>query len=323
MTFFNSKEEVMSIVLTGYGKHKLSVGEFKPEFYAFFDDGIIYDITHTSGQEAQNDIEPRILDNTPYLKPQPYYHGVETEYTKFHDSVKEESVFKQRPFVKPPMVTREKDLLQLQIGSIDIDSIVGPEILFQSLQGNKLTTRTSYSSSFNNNTIPQIDINPYHIMKVLSVSEKSDLRDNLSFDMFSADDQIIIDGFSLGQAITVEEGEIFLQLSEDSINTNENNFMVEFFEIDETSGTEVLIPLKTKPVGEANKVTPTQNFVETYFDVQTDYQVPKNVLCKKLNDLYLNDKSVLLKKKVDCSEFKNHDTRFNIYGDIKKEPENC
>ena len=83
MTFFDSKEEVMSIVLTGYGKHKLSIGEFKPEYYAFFDNGIVYDIEHAGGGESQNDIEPRIVNNTPYLKPQPYYYGVETEYKKF------------------------------------------------------------------------------------------------------------------------------------------------------------------------------------------------------------------------------------------------
>ncbi len=150
MTFFDSKEEVMSIVLTGYGKYKLSIGEFKPEFYAFFDEGIIYDIEHAGGTESQNDIEPRIVENTPYLKPQPYYYGSETEYKKFHASVKEESVQKRRPYISPPVVSREKDMLQLQIGTIDVDALNSPEILIQSLAGNNVESSLAYTSSFNN-----------------------------------------------------------------------------------------------------------------------------------------------------------------------------
>ena len=60
MSLFDSKEEVIELVLTGYGKHKLSIGEFDPEFYAFYDDGVIYDISYANGSESQNDIEPRI-----------------------------------------------------------------------------------------------------------------------------------------------------------------------------------------------------------------------------------------------------------------------
>ena len=43
MEFFNRKEEVLDVELTQYGKYLLSVGKFKPSFYAFFDDDVIYD----------------------------------------------------------------------------------------------------------------------------------------------------------------------------------------------------------------------------------------------------------------------------------------
>lgn len=323
MTFFDSKEEVMSIVLTGYGKYKLSIGELKPEYYAFFDDGIMYDIAHAGGSEPQNNIEPRIVTNTPYLKPQPYYYGVETEYKKFHEAVKEESVLEKRQYVRPPIVTREKDMLQMQIGTIDIDSIQSPEILIQSLAGNKISSTTSYSSSFNNNTITQININPDHTMKTLTISQKADLEESLFSDPFQVDDTFIIDGFDLGKGISIKEGEILLQFSEDSIHSNQNNFMVEFFYIDEGTGKEVLLPLKTKPAGEANKVRVNQNFVESFLDIQTDSSIPTSVLCKRLKELYTEEKNVLLKKKIDCSQYENADLRFNIYGDIKKDPENC
>ena len=43
MSFFDSKEEVLDVQLTPYGKHLLSKGLFKPAYYSFHDDGVIYD----------------------------------------------------------------------------------------------------------------------------------------------------------------------------------------------------------------------------------------------------------------------------------------
>ena len=35
MEFFDQKEEVIDVQLTQFGKHLLSKGRFKPEYYAF------------------------------------------------------------------------------------------------------------------------------------------------------------------------------------------------------------------------------------------------------------------------------------------------
>ena len=52
--FSDKKEEVLDIQLTSYGKSLLAKGKFKPEFYCFFDDDILYDTRYTSDEEAQN-----------------------------------------------------------------------------------------------------------------------------------------------------------------------------------------------------------------------------------------------------------------------------
>ena len=81
MQFFDDKQEVMDVILTPFGKHLLSQGRFRPEFYAFFDDDILYDsqwITGSTAAEVQNDIEGRIQQNTPRIKPPSVYTGVET-----------------------------------------------------------------------------------------------------------------------------------------------------------------------------------------------------------------------------------------------------
>ena len=66
----NKKEEVLDIKLTQYGKKLLSIGELNPVYYTFHDEGVIYDSEYASFQEIQNDIEGRILEDTPSLRTQ-------------------------------------------------------------------------------------------------------------------------------------------------------------------------------------------------------------------------------------------------------------
>ncbi len=83
MAFFNKKQEVLDIQLTPYGEDLLSRGKFKPEYYAFFDDDILYDATGSAGiKEHQNDVEPRIQDETPKSKVQYVFSGPEKRTTE-------------------------------------------------------------------------------------------------------------------------------------------------------------------------------------------------------------------------------------------------
>ena len=68
MTFFNKKEDVIDIQLTQFGKDLLARGYFKPAYYQFFDDDILYDSTCAGFTESQNETEDRILLKTPKLK---------------------------------------------------------------------------------------------------------------------------------------------------------------------------------------------------------------------------------------------------------------
>ena len=74
----NKKERVYDLRLTGYARHLLSVGKYKPAYYAFFDDNITYDIKYRRGgldresiaslaPEAQNSVNVRVKDETAYL----------------------------------------------------------------------------------------------------------------------------------------------------------------------------------------------------------------------------------------------------------------
>jgi len=71
MAFFNQKQEVFDIQLTSHGKKLLSEGNLAPEYYAFFDEDILYDARYAgSPNEEQNYIATRIKEETPRLKTQ-------------------------------------------------------------------------------------------------------------------------------------------------------------------------------------------------------------------------------------------------------------
>jgi hypothetical protein len=87
MTFFNKKEDVIEIQLTQYGKHLLSKGKFKPAYYSFFDDDVLYDAEYAGYNEKQNDAQPRIEDITPRTKTQYVFSSREKEVRKLVDHV--------------------------------------------------------------------------------------------------------------------------------------------------------------------------------------------------------------------------------------------
>lgn len=85
MEFFNKKQDVLDVQLTSYGKQLLSRGLFKPVYYAFSDDGVVYDsrwITGSNSDSQQSEIEERIQEETPRLKTQ--YRKVGAERAIFN-----------------------------------------------------------------------------------------------------------------------------------------------------------------------------------------------------------------------------------------------
>ena len=92
MDFFDPKEDVLEVKLTPWGRHKLSKGGFRPTWYAFFDEGILYNsnfarTASAPGGESQNNIQDRILNNTPSLKPLNVTEGIQTAITRRNEAI--------------------------------------------------------------------------------------------------------------------------------------------------------------------------------------------------------------------------------------------
>ena len=70
MKFMDKKEQVLDIKMTPYGEFLLSQGQFKPEYYSFYDDNILYESQYAGYVDSQNNIEPRTQEDTPQLETQ-------------------------------------------------------------------------------------------------------------------------------------------------------------------------------------------------------------------------------------------------------------
>jgi len=154
MTYHNKKEEVLDVQLTSEGRRLLSQGRFKPAYYAFYDDDILYDIAYASGTEIQNLSQDRILDETPYPKTNARFkEAVESGQVNYkngkksNENIKKNKYLKESPFLTP-------------LGSYNSQTQTAPyfEVKVVSNHENGLTTGSAQVLPNAAMTIPQYDI---------------------------------------------------------------------------------------------------------------------------------------------------------------------
>ena len=174
MTFFNRKEDVLDVQLTQFGKHVLSKGVFKPVYYAFFDDDILYDGEYGGLTEQQNDIEDRIK-TTPRMRTQYLFHGAETEINKAVQAQRmgaqeDDSLDRNSPKITLPQPRAEQHYVNiLPMGSAKLGVQESPRWNIFFLDG-KFKEEISYMSASNspNIIIPQINLDLTYQTKAVS-----------------------------------------------------------------------------------------------------------------------------------------------------------
>lgn len=285
MSFFDSKEEIIDIELTNHGKYLLSKGKFKPEFYAFFDDEIIYDSFYADLTESQNSTETRILEETIFVKPQYSFVGAEkrvnsTEILDFYspDSlIKKENSFSTDKFFTPI----------LPLGKSSYDKDYFPAWSVQFINGNgtiekynqRLTGSISGALSFLN--IPQLNLteNSYEI--------KLSSSPNLNENNFVAIGQTP-DGSTYA---FYKESYNLVGIIENNVDDIKDNFDIEVFIKEEISPNEISwkqLNFRKKPTYIKNEIlleTPEDNFlysspelqdssyVEHFFEILVDNEI--------------------------------------------------
>ena len=260
MLFFNKKEEVIDIQLTQFGKSLLARGAFKPEYYQFFDDDILYNSSRAGLEEHQNNSETRIIENTPKLKTQYNTFGVEKSFSiekqKIEEGLRQRLIpidIEADPFVQErillyPLDTQEAENQEIARLSLSLlDQEMEETVSFLSLTGSGIRKN-----------IPQLTVEPRYILK----EDRTDLMEpsmvNLEsfFDLTSR--EII---FADNSKITLEGKNLIINLEEFNVANGVDNFELEIYEIVKRQDKDVLI--RIEDLNEINK----------YFSIKTDEDI--------------------------------------------------
>ncbi len=259
MSFIDPKERVISIELTSFGKKLLSKGKFKPEYYAFMDDDVIYDGAYAGLIEHQNDIQTRIKENTPYNDIQPNVDGIET-------NVKRGEEYQN---------TRDKGFLYSNLlGNSYLNTSYIPSWNIKYLNGS-LSGSVEYLTGSNQSLrIPQLSSSVEYITYVGNNVE------------FTNPNKIFPDG----TMISVKEDYILLEVTEENTRFLNDNFDIEVYKIEEVK--------KSKIPPHRKEIKQTPLFFETdkesqkvgyYLDVLVDNEIDKSIMCKHLSSANKKD----------------------------------
>lgn len=310
MIFFNSKEDVLDIQFTSYGKHLVSEGKFKPAYYSFLDDEIIYDYGYCNISESQNNIQTRIKDNV-RLGTQAIFNGVETNVKKVNKLIRSGII----KFEEGERLYHMLDNLYsfpASLGNSQISTENAPAWKVFYLNG-EITGSVYYiTGSHQLLRIPRMSSSVTYETSVEMTDPVE--TDNSIFAKPSEDRDRI---YSDGSYIHVEEDYLLLDIQEVNSRFTNENFQIEVFEMNENIENKIsgswteLIPLKfvkknkELPIEKRNladELNVNSEFVEYFFDLLVDEEISKDIFCdalrrnKNRKDLFADE---LLKK---CDE---------------------
>jgi hypothetical protein len=243
-SFLDNKEEVIKLELTTYGKKLLAQGQFKPEFYAFFDDGIVYDLAYIGTTENQNSTQGRILDD----------------------------------FISLPLLNIGAKSLSNSLGNSAVDSDYAPSWDLKVLKGN--ISYISQSSSYEEKIFSSSVINYSLELKnsnvfLNTVPNLSNFEFTNGKTLIVKDDYILLDlqQFNVEEEYKNFEVEVFLEDPEAEDNLRQLSFLKKKNNvIDDIIYDDNELPRNFR----ADELT--SNNVELFLDVLVDEEIDRNII---------------------------------------------
>ena len=229
MLFFNKKEEVIDVQLTQYGKHLLSRGSFKPVYYCFFDDDILYDSSKAGFTEHQNDTEVRILEQTPKLKVQHLSYGLKT-FNIAGSAGGKNSEITARESVYFDFNLKNKDLLY-KLANQEVVNQEAPSYNVLFLDSLVADTGSVEYQHFTNSgillNVPQLSSSVgFQLVKdVTNISEKRRISSEDNYDMSSG--KIV---FSDNSNLHITKSSLVVDIEESNVFDGKQNFFLEIYE---------------------------------------------------------------------------------------------
>lgn len=252
MAFLDKKQDVINIKLTRFGKNLLARGFFKPVYYRFFDDGVVYDANRVGISETQNDSESRIFA-APVLEPQPVVLSVERSFDVQQDLIDDAS---RDRFIK---VTKNQDplerdiLLKYPLHSYRGSTSDAPRFELRALSSPFTGSLSYLTSSHYDYNIPQIEMEVNYTYVLNPNPGTSNPNDTTSL----LDEKIV---FQDGTSISLVKKDLILDLEEASSLYGLDNFEVEFYEVKGPGSDDYIL------IEDPEKIF-------QYFDVESDESV--------------------------------------------------
>ena len=312
MTFFNKKEDVLKIELTPHGRKLLSMGKFKPHSYTFLDDDILYDASTNGVTETNSQIKNRILSETPYMKPQTNYKGIDSKKSD-DDNKSEQAIYLQQRI-------GSNNIAQKRAAGWQLTTLLGDiEGSSKALTGSTTLTQP----------IPQIEYEINYTMSLGNAADRELSENGLLFDRDLVTDvkpdgtyvdieteQVLINVFEKNGFFHKESYEIEVYLfSEDEQIIDRK---LEFYEQDRQIKNNILVDDDVTTIG-ATEENLTNNFVEYYMNILADSEIPQEDVCSGLRRL--KAKEIYLDLDYDCPD--RDDVDINIYGTRVTDLEDC
>ena len=320
MGFFNKKEDVIQIELTPHGNKLLSTGQFKPEYYAFFDDDVIYDASWAGNAEVQNDVHTRITTDTPRVKVQPTIESVDiTRMSVAWNPSAPHQLGKDLglPKVDAQGMLNKYHSLASALGTSGDIYDFAPAWKVNLLKGS-ISGSTTYISGYHSPArIPQIQLNP-----IIYRSKVTEEGAQTSVDPCDGHEYTMTDGsisFPDGTVILTEEDSVILDVEELNTFFENENFEIEVFKEQVVSPTKRfltslsfekqekeinehgLLVDREDNLGVITKID--QTYVSHFFDILVDDEIPESLLSELLPDGQVNgglfSKKFYRKQKLD------------------------
>jgi len=350
MSYLDPKERVIDLQLTSYGKYLLSIGKLDPVYYAFFDDDVIYDAQYASVAETQSEVEPRIQEGTPRFSVQTVFSGRELEIFNKNPNVYNDLIIGNEledeekivdGLIKIQDGSEHDEVLQQPIGKSNpfYDYAPAWNVKFFKAEMSASVDYKSISGSRGEQilNIPQLEANiKYRVYRNSHTAIKEGTarvpNDNFGnaggFALAVGDVQSVNQiNFSDGSEILVEPDGIVLQIEESNTFFENENFDIEFFEIQTVSGKENLKPLRFYTDGDmlsdarAGEEEYINNTVEQYFTFDIDKEIDESIICP----LIKVDKTpnIFISKMFDCEDIIKETNSQNIYDGVDDTKDIC
>lgn len=299
MTFFNKKEDVIKIELTPHGRKLLSQGKLKPSFYAFLDDDILYDGSRGGITEDNSQTKDRILSETPYLKPQTNYKGVDSSKSDA-DNKTEQAIYLQQKI-------GTNNTAEKRAAGWNITTLLG-----------EITSSVNALSGANEplQPIPQLEFDLNYTMSAGNAANLEIANQGLVFNrqlpaLIKPD----------GSYVDIVPEQVLLNIFERNGFFHKDSYEIEVYLYEQD---EVQIDRKLKFYTQDNQIKNnmlieevdtnqeeiTNDFVEYYLDINVDKEISEEDICKGLRRLKAKD--IFLDLEVECPD--RDDLDINIYG---------